>query len=134
MSSTSNHLCSNCRCVSVKEIDYKLPANIVVCADGTVREICDDGCEILIHPEYNANGTAFLKFEKDGPADERVLWVARAMYKAHCGPISSNEYVIHIDGDRRNLHPSNLRVAPKPTDEYRLVRRNRPVHGTDFLD
>jgi hypothetical protein len=123
-------------CVSIREIGHKLPDNIVLCSDGTVWEICDDGREILIQPEFNSNGTAYLEFAARGsrPGETFKLWLSQAMYRAHCGPIGQTERVVHIDGNRRNLHPSNLRVAPKPTDDFRLVRRHRPSYRKDLLD
>jgi hypothetical protein len=122
-------------CVSVQHIDFKLPANIVLCSDGTVREIFHDGREVLVEPEFNSNGTAYLEFMQRGgrPGETFKFWVGQGMYRAHCGPISKEERVVHIDGDRKNLHPSNLALEPKPVDELQLVRKKRPT-GHRFLD
>jgi hypothetical protein len=121
------------KCVPLRKVDSRLPDNIVLCIDGTVREVFPDAREVLIEPEVNRNGTAYISFKGRGSksGEDYKFWVAQGMYRAFWGPIKDDERVLFIDGDRKNLHPSNLALEPKPVFTYELVRKKRPdTNGT----
>jgi len=122
--SANKQAAPKCSRVSISEIDPRLPADIYLCDDGMVREVCDDGRELLVQPQFNQNGKAFLEFEGYGNPPTFTLWIANGMYRAFCGPVSKQDQVIHIDGNRRNLHPHNLKLAKRDTEQFKLVRRH----------
>lgn len=107
------------RVVSAADVDSRLPDNVLLCDDGSVRYRDPAGVIHPCIPKVSSSGLLHIEF----PArvgDAFKFWLNRAMYAAFNGRISPDHEVFPLDGNQRNLKPSNLALRPKapPAPQY----------------
>jgi len=110
------------RSISIQTVHKHLPPDVHLCEDGTVMHIDEAGETSVVSISYNRNGKPYIEFDHEA-GTTFIAWLSRTFYEAFRGSIPDGYEVYHLDGNRANLVPSNLRIRAKGgfTSKFKLA-------------
>lgn len=109
------------RVVSAKDVDWRLPENVLLGDDGSVRYIDPAGALYPCALKTSSSGKVYIEFDAVQAGEPFKFWLARAFYTAFNGEIPADCEPFPIDGKHANLRPSNLALRRKeePRSTYK---------------
>ena len=110
------------RSICIQTVHKHLPPDVHLCEDGTVVHIDEAGMVSVVPILYNPNGKPYVEFEHES-GTTFMVWLSREFYRAFRGHIPEGYEAYHLDGNRANLVPSNLRIRAKGgfTSKFKLA-------------